>query len=196
MIIGCHGLKPKHPSDIRFTEHSGNIFAYHYTLSNQQYSNIIYPESNLLFQMKDFIIDIHCHSQLKAYAHSFDKSGPTYKNSTNPNHKNSSWWSDWPDPTDIRMQVDGLFGLTKFSQADYRKCLDGNLGIVFSSLYPIERGFVKSRLGSGPTIDKIINHITEFGEPRINFAQKLKDYFPDLENEYYWSSTPLKEQMP
>lgn len=106
------------------------------------------------------------------------------KNSTNPNQKNSDWWSDWPDDNDIRIQTEGLFGLTKFFQGDYRKCLDGGVNIVFSSLYPIENGFVRPKLLGINLPNKLVDHVTEFGRPRIKFIQRLKDYFPDLEKEY------------
>ena len=84
--------------------------------------------------MQNFIVDLHCHPHSKAYSHAFQFPGPPYKHSVDPNKKNSVWWSDWPTDKDIKENVDGLFGLTTFTQSDFRKCIDGNVGVVFASL--------------------------------------------------------------
>src|SRR5665648_903433 len=60
----------------------------------------------------------------------------------------------------------------------------GNTGIVFATLYPIERGFFDNKLGTGDFNDMLLNFITSVGKNRIDFIQSITDYFPDLENEY------------
>ena len=74
-----------------------------------------------------FFVDLHSHAHAKAYGHSFTKNGATYHNSDNPEHKNSSWWSDGPDKKDLRKNTKGLFGLTQFTQADLRTCSEGKV---------------------------------------------------------------------
>ena len=126
---------------------------------------------------------------MKAYAHSFKQSGPTYYNSNNPRHKNSSWWSDRATEKDLKKQINGLFGLTQFTQADVRTSLQGNLSIMCSSLYPLEQGFTLPLNYDGPIADKILDSITGFGKARINFIQGLENgpgggYWNDLQKEY------------
>ena len=135
--------------------------------------------------MHPTIIDIHSHPQMKAYAHSFNES----HNGVNPHSnsfedKNSAWFSIWPSGEDIQKHLENIFGFTCFTQADYRTCLDGGVQLTFSSLYPIEKGFLSPFRNTGACADRILDNITGFGTGRINFVQDLKDYFPDLENEY------------
>lgn len=137
--------------------------------------------------MQDFIIDLHSHAQMKAYAHSFKKRGHNYINSSNWKHKNSAWRSDWPSAEDLDKNVNGSLGLTQFTQADIMTCMQGNVGLIFSSLYPVECAFMRPLGLKGRVVDKLINRIVGFGKPRIDFIQKIKDYFPDLVNEYQFN---------
>lgn len=140
--------------------------------------------------MRDFkFVDLHGHHFMKAYAHSFKEHGPTYKNSDNHQHKNSSWWSDRPTGKDLHRQVHGLLGLTKFTQCDIRACINGNLGVIFSTLYPLEKGFTYPLNCTGDLADKLLNEITMFGKPRIDFVQEISNgpeegYWIDLQQEY------------
>ncbi|MEL6969079.1 MAG: peptidase M19 [Bacteroidota bacterium] len=134
--------------------------------------------------MKNIIVDLHCHSQMKAYSHSFTPDGPGYVNAVDSRKKNSVWWTDWPTAKDLRKNTNGLFGLTQFTQADMLTCLRGNVGVTFSSLYPLERGFTLPFNNNGNTVDKLLDKVTLFGKPRIDYIQGIQDYFPDLEKEY------------
>ncbi|WP_099148841.1 amidohydrolase family protein [Flavilitoribacter nigricans] len=134
-------------------------------------------------------LDLHCHPFMKAYAHSFKSDGPTYKNSNHYRHRNSSWWSDRATARDLKKHLNGLFGLTHFTQADVRTSLQGNVGVVFSSLYPLEHGFTVPMNCDGPLADTLLDGITQFGKPRINFIQALPadpydGYWYDLQQEY------------
>ena len=140
--------------------------------------------------MRNIIIDLHCHSQMKAYCQSFSANGvPKHTNVLDPSKKNSAWWTDWPTARDIRKNTNGLLGLTQFTQADMLTCLRGNVGLTFSSLYPLERGFTLPFKKNGNLVDKIIDKITQFGKPRIDYTQGIQDYFPDLEQEYQFQLT-------
>lgn len=141
--------------------------------------------------MKKLTVDLHCHSQMKAYGHSYDLDNDTFINSNHYNHKNSAWWSDWPTQKDLDRNINGIFGLTQFTQSDFRSCADGRVGVVFSSLYPLEQAFTKPLQSEGDLADKVVDWVTGFGKPRIDFVQKMKgmDYFKDMEFENQFNQT-------
>lgn len=125
-----------------------------------------------------YFADIHCHPTLKAYGHSF----PEKENSKNLKSKSSVWYYDPPNM--FEKMIDLLGGIVKYRQCDFSSLGYGNTGIVFASLYPMERGFFDNRLGKGEFNDLLLNFITSVGKRRIDFVQSVIDYFPDLENEY------------
>jgi len=125
-----------------------------------------------------YFADLHCHPSLKAYGHSF----PEKVNSKNLRAKSSVWYYDPPNM--IEKLVDLLGGLVKYRQSSMSANGFGNAGIVFASLYPMERGFFDNKLGTGEFSDLLLNFVTSVGRDRINFVQSVTDYFPDLENEY------------
>ncbi len=127
--------------------------------------------------MKNFA-DIHCHPTLKAYGHSF----PEKINSTNLNSKSSVWYYDPPNLFD--KLIDLLGSLEKYRQSNFSALGYGNTGLVFASLYPMERGFFDNKYGTGEINDLMLNLVTSVGHERIDFVQSVTDYFPDLENEY------------
>lgn len=134
--------------------------------------------------MEKPIIDLHCHSMMKQYALGFPNANGPGPNSPNPNLKNSSWWVDRPTPQDIADNQNGLIKYTKFTQAAPRQCTEGSVRIIFNSIYPIEQSFVNTIIGSGAAIQDLINCISGLGDNRIDYIEKINDYFPDLENEY------------
>lgn len=125
-----------------------------------------------------YFADIHCHPTMKAYGHSF----PTKENSKNPLSTSSIWYYD--PPNIFEKLVDLLGGIVKYRQSNFSAMGFGNTGIVFASLYPIERGFFDNKLGTGEFSDVLLNFITSVGKERIDFVQSVTDYFPDLVNEY------------
>lgn len=125
-----------------------------------------------------YFADIHCHPTLKAYGHSF----PEKENSKNLKSKSSVWFYDPPNL--FEKMIDLLGGIVKYRQSNFSALGYGNTGIVFASLYPMERGFFDNRLGKGEFNDLLLNFITSVGKGRIDFVQSVTDYFPDLENEY------------
>lgn len=125
-----------------------------------------------------YYADIHCHPTLKAYGQSF----PGKQNSKNLKSKSSVWFYDPPNL--LEKLIDLLGGLVKYRQSNFSSQGFGNTGIVFASLYPMERGFFDNKLGTGEFSDLLLNFITSVGRDRIDFVQAVTDYFPDLENEY------------
>ena len=125
-----------------------------------------------------YFADIHCHPTLKSYGHSF----PGKENNKNLKSKSSVWFYDPPNV--FEKMIDLIGGLVKYRQSSLSSAGFGNTGIIFASLYPMERGFFDNKLGTGEFNDLILNLITSVGRERIDFVQSVTDYFPDLENEY------------
>ena len=126
----------------------------------------------------NYFADIHSHPTMKSYGHSF----PSKQNSKNPLSNSSIWYYDPPNLFD--KLIDLLGGIVKYRQSNFSAMGFGNTGIVFATLYPIERGFFDNRLGTGEFNDLLLNFVTSVGKNRIDFIQSITDYFPDLENEY------------
>ncbi len=123
-----------------------------------------------------YFADIHCHPTLKAYGHSF----PGKENSKNLKSKSSVWYYDPPNL--FEKMIDLLGGIVKYRQSNFSAMGYGNAGIVFASLYPMERSFFDNKLGTGEFNDLLLNFVTSVGRERIDFVQSVTDYFPDLEN--------------
>ncbi|MBD0378263.1 MAG: membrane dipeptidase, partial [Flavisolibacter sp.] len=125
-------------------------------------------------------IDFHCHPQMKPYGRSFKNARG--QNSTSKKKENSIWFYDAPNLFERALQL--LCGICKFSQADCTTLAYGNVKIVCASLYPIERGFFLNDLGGGVTSELANDFITCLSRPRVDYIQKVKNYFEDLQREY------------
>jgi hypothetical protein len=134
--------------------------------------------------MANFNADIHCHPTMKPYGNSFLKNwktDPSRINSKNTSDKNSIYFNDPPTPQDLEIEK---LGITRFSQSNLHSLFKGNVRIIFSSLYPIEKGFLVNKIHPGKITDFILQYFTGLGPYRIDSVQEVKDYFPDLEAEY------------
>lgn len=127
-----------------------------------------------------YFADIHSHPTMKPYGHSF----PSRQNSYNPLLKNSIWY--YAPPNFFEKLIDFLGGIVKYRQSNFSAVGFGNTGIVFASLYPIERSFFDNKLKTGDFNDMLLNFITSVGKKRIDYIQSVTDYFIDLENEYQY----------
>src|SRR6478736_9445523 len=96
--------------------------------------------------MPPFYIDFHCHPSMKPYGKSFN-SNPIGANSTDVYRDTSIWHYDAPSLFDRLIQDIG--GICKFSQADFSTLAFGEVRIVCASIYPLERGFFRNKLGQG-----------------------------------------------
>lgn len=126
-------------------------------------------------------VDMHCHPSLKPYGQSF-KTKPFGQNSANRRKKNSIWFYDSPNLFERGIQM--LGGICKFTQADCTTLAYGNTRIICASLYPIERGFFKNKLGTKLVSDLGVNFITGVSKARVDYVQDVSNYFEDLEREY------------
>ncbi len=124
------------------------------------------------------IIDFHCHPSLKPYGKSFAKN---LVNSPKAKDKNSIYYYDPPSLRDKILNISST--LSPFSQSDFTALNKAKIKVICASLYPIEKGFFTSKLGTGFLPDEISNFITGTGLNRIEFVQTNNNYFLDLQNE-------------
>ena len=137
----------------------------------------------------NFFVDIHCHPSMKPYYSSLEHAERT------------SLWDYSPEsphceelPKILRSQLKEMI---KYSQMNLRECAKGNVNVLFSSLYPVERGWFKERFQIDPIIsDKnftnsitcssgfsrdVVKHIIEVIE-----NDEVIDYFAEIAGEYYY----------
>lgn len=131
--------------------------------------------------MSDFFIDFHCHPSMKPYGKSFE-ADMTGSNDSNRRRKNSIWFYDSPNLLERAIQL--FTGISKFTQSDCTTLAYGNVRLVCASLYPIEKGFFRNKLGSGVISELVDSFITSVGETRVDHIQNITDYFEDVQNEY------------
>jgi microsomal dipeptidase-like Zn-dependent dipeptidase len=130
--------------------------------------------------MKDFFVDLHCHSTMRAFQ-------------TRPMGPEKNLWECTQNDT-----IDTPFGrwvqkqtkaISKQSQSNFYKCIKGNTRVVFDSLYPIERGFINFRkiteLIIGKKASKTIV-VTSSGISLEQFGNYKKsfNYFKELNEQY------------
>ncbi|HEY8970645.1 MAG TPA: hypothetical protein VIM64_16175, partial [Puia sp.] len=125
-------------------------------------------------------IDLHCHPSLKPYGKSFNSTAG--ENSSDRYDENSVWFYDAPNLFERAIQL--ISGVCKFRQSDFTSLAYGHVKIICASLYPIERGFFKNKLGTGVLSDLADTFVTSAGWKRVNYVQSVKNYFEDLEREY------------
>jgi len=104
------------------------------------------------------------------------------RNSQNVKDRNSIWYYDSPNLFERAVQM--LVGVCKFTQADCTTLAYGNVRVVCASLYPIERGFFRNKLGTGLLSDVAADFATSVGDGRVDYIQGNANYFEDLVREY------------
>jgi len=128
--------------------------------------------------------DIHVHPAMKPYSNSFtadENIGNRNNNSQDSGNKSSIWY--YYPPCDDEKKLAKL-GISRYSQSDLTCLKKGNVRLVFSSLYPIEREFFDNKLGTGAISDEILHFFTKINRNRIDAVQSTTDYFKDLQAEY------------
>ena len=84
-----------------------------------------------------FYVDIHCHPSMKPFYSSKEHS------------KKKNLWEYIPESkvcNDLPPLIKSQLGeMIRFSQVNLNSCLEGNLKVLFISLYPIERGWFSER---------------------------------------------------
>jgi microsomal dipeptidase-like Zn-dependent dipeptidase len=124
--------------------------------------------------MKNFqYADLHCHPNLRAFGHSFDKRKTS---------KSDLWHSALP--AFFSKKIHQFIGVTKFTQTDFTTMARSRAKIVFLSLYPLEKGYFIQKKLSRTLSALIADWSAEIGYNRVRYLQQHTDYFNDLQNEY------------
>lgn len=118
------------------------------------------------------IVDLHCHPTLKPFG----------KFHGGPKRMQSLWYRDAADT--YEKFLNRFAQLTRFTQADLTSLAKGNVRVAVVALYPLEKGFVKNKLGHGAAADLGLDLATGLGQGRIRRLQEMKSYFQDLLAEY------------
>jgi microsomal dipeptidase-like Zn-dependent dipeptidase len=130
--------------------------------------------------MRTQFIDLHIHPAMKPLGKSFNRKPGV--NNPKRNGKDSIWYYDPPTVTDKAINI--ATSLTKFRQSDFTSLAWGGAEIVFVSLCALEKSFVMTKMGTKLPGDAVANLVTGLGKKRIDYVQKMTDYFTDLEMEY------------
>jgi microsomal dipeptidase-like Zn-dependent dipeptidase len=129
---------------------------------------------------EDFIVDLHCHPNIKAF------------NSGHPHPTKDMWETIYhkTDRTKFAERINKASrNVLKESQCNLYKLAEGNVRLFNVSLYPIEKGFLKLRnvprliIGKEKT-DIMHEVILGFDPRRITYLKKSFDYYKDLTEEY------------
>ncbi len=98
-------------------------------------------------------------------------------------YDNRSLWYYNP-PTFKEKLLRDILGVTRYSQSDLTTLMKGNVRLIYSSLYPIEKGFFINRLGTGEASNEIKEFFSGLHDNRIEYVIEKTDYFSDLCSEY------------
>ena len=153
--------------------------------------------------MKNYYIDIHCHSTAKPFGKSV---ASAYRNIADPLYPNSIWFYSPASEGDI--QLNKSWGLTAFNQGDFTSLAKGNVRVVCVPFGPLEQGFVTIRKKGtynfkqdwgfiGPFARKVANNVkllflffdfvTGMGNAKLEEMRKRNNnsnYFHELDLEY------------
>jgi microsomal dipeptidase-like Zn-dependent dipeptidase len=98
-----------------------------------------------------------------------------------PSRKRSIWHKNLPTWTDKFSNK--ILSLTKFTQSDFTTLTEGNVGLVNVCLGPLEKGFVKTRIGSGVFSLLLVSLVTCLPYKRLKYLVRTQSYFRDIEKE-------------
>ncbi len=129
----------------------------------------------------EFVVDLHCHPNLKSFNSGHPKPIKNLWETVNHNIRN-----DYAKKISDRSQH-----ILKQSQCNLDALREGNVRVINISLYPIERGFLHLRnipnfLIGKNNIDIMQEVITGFDAKRITHLKKSWNYFDELEAEYQY----------
>jgi hypothetical protein len=141
---------------------------------------VLLSKPDIDMQTSTPIIDLHVHSTLKPFGNSF------YPNNDRTVFTNSSciWYNDQRTRSDLKFE--GLLGIARYRQSDFRSLTDGQVKIAFVSLYPVEKEFFMIRKKWMKFLEKFIGEFASmFGKKRIDRIMAPDfNYFKDLCDEH------------
>ncbi|MCI5057122.1 MAG: dipeptidase [Flavobacteriales bacterium] len=124
--------------------------------------------------------DIHCHPTMRAF-HAQPHNG-----------KRNLWSENYNEDTKTRLGnfvIKQSEGVAKVSQSNFYKCIDGGVRIVFDSLYPVERGFIRFKKFPKKVLSKtaqetLVTVSAGISSDIYKNYYSNDDYFQDLEAQY------------
>lgn len=129
---------------------------------------------------REFFVDIHAHPTLRAYNTTVSQGARNLWDKThNPTYDNKiSRWA--------RLKTREI---APHSQANMYNCAEGNVRVVFDSLYPFEKGFLNLRklptamLGKENS-DILLQTVTGYDGHQMSALRKNRNYFQELMGQY------------
>lgn len=130
--------------------------------------------------MSDFYVDIHCHSTMRA-CHSETENGTIDIWNSTVNETINTFSGRFAEKNSKR--------ILKSSQSNFYNCAQGNVKVVFDSLYPLEQGFYNYRKQAKIIIgknrmDNILSVSSGVTKKKIHAYRSNMDYFEELINQY------------
>lgn len=141
-----------------------------------------------------FFIDFHCHPSMKGY---YSSEFHSKKKNLWDFQAESKYCDELPDFFKSQLRE-----MIKYSQMNLRDCKKGNVKILFSSLYPVERGWFNERRIIDPLIsdENFANSIacsSGFEKGVItNILDEIKNekpinYFAEIAGEYFYLNSEI-----
>ena len=129
---------------------------------------------------KDYFIDIHCHSTMRIFHNKSDNGNTNYWDENKNDYINNFFGR-----TIVKLSKQ----IAKVSQSNYYHCAHGNVRVVFDSLYPVERGFVKFRKSAKNIFGRKNSEafvVNTSGISRKQYSKYMasQDYFSELYEQY------------
>ena len=124
--------------------------------------------------------DIHIHPTLKTF------------NSDHPT-PNRNLWDDFehskPTTRAGHFAVNNSKDVAKFSQTNFYRLIQGDVRVIFASLYPMEKGFFQMRqipkvITGKKGFDEMTSISSGYSPARVRYLMKCDDYFKMLNEEY------------
>lgn len=142
--------------------------------------------------MRDmYYVDMHCHPAMKPF--SWIKTGKLKINGYSRNEKTSLWYNDPPTRRDKTLNK--AFGLTKFTQSDFRTLRKGDVKIISACLNPIERNLFLFRRFGRILPPRLLKYVIGVSLKFIRMVRKKgRNYFEELEEEYKYYEEEWKRQ--
>ncbi|TNE51196.1 MAG: hypothetical protein EP343_03660 [Deltaproteobacteria bacterium] len=124
--------------------------------------------------------DLHLHPSMRLYHHHVDPSEKNYW-PQNANQDLGTGFSRWVG----KMSE----GVSKVSQTHFDSCIEGHTRVLFDSLYPIERGFVRFRkhmewLLPKSMLEALVVTASGVSSKQFHHAREDDDYFSELLEQY------------
>ena len=125
-----------------------------------------------------FFVDLHCHPSMRIFHHHASQKNYWEQNANQDFNTGLSRWVQKMSP-----------GVARVSQSSFDHCMRGRVRVVFDSLYPIERGFIRFRplpefFLSSRVFETIVGTVSGISSEQFYRARESDDYFAELLEQY------------